>query len=146
MKNISLLFVVSIFILSCNSSKKATSQSGATSAYEILYQEAYGGKEEKSYEVITSQNDFEALAKKSGMDISKHIVDFQKNTIIVLHLGTKNTGGYSIGISGIEVQGETTYVNVETSAPKPMENVTMALTQPYCIALIDKNKNIVFRD
>lgn len=141
--------LLSIVLISCNSTKK-TADGSPTADYEVLYQQAYGGHDEKSNEVI---KDKEALDKmlsqgaitdeqKAGLET----IDFDKKMVVVLHSGTKNTGGYDIGVASVRVNGETTYVVIDETGPKPGENVTMALTNPYCIVLLDKNEHVVFED
>ena len=146
-KTLFTLMIISLF--ACNSSKKTT-DGAPSSDYEILYQQAYGGQSERHYQVIKTKEDYQkALAKGAITEDQKNElakVDFGQYVVAVLHAGTKNTGGYDIGVASVRVDGETTYVVVDETGPKPGENVTMALTNPYCIVLLDKNERFVFED
>ena len=44
---------------------------------------------------------------------------------------------------GEEMKGRKN-IKIKTTKPKPGENVTMALTQPYCIATVTKTDKITF--
>jgi hypothetical protein len=57
----------------------------------------------------------------------------------------KNTGGYAITVKNVEINGDTTIVHVMEVGPKPGEMVTMALTNPFSLVIIDKNTNIIFK-
>lgn len=144
----SLLALVLLMTFSnCDSTKK-TQHNNPNADYTILLKSEYGGKEEKSYDIIknnseraqlllTLKEDDSILQQLKDIDLNKHI-------ILALHMGQKNTGGFSIGVSNVEENGDTTYVTLEEESPEPGAMVTMALTTPYCIALIDKNETVVF--
>lgn len=115
----------------------------SSSDYEILKQDAYGGREEKSNEVINSQQKLESLCKELNItDIPK--VDFKKRNVVALFMGQKSSGGFSIGIKDVVVKNEIATVLVNETKPQGGENVTMALTAPYCIAAIPKTEKVVF--
>lgn len=147
-----LLFLLIPLFVGCNCTKKATSKNtGATASYEVLFQSNYGGGQEKSYQVINSleglRNTMGNPLLENNQEFNSRVaqIDFDKQAVVVLHMGVRNTGGYSIGIGDVSVAGDTTYVSVVETTPEPGMNVTMALTNPFCIAVIDKNKNILFQ-
>jgi PrcB C-terminal len=139
MKKIFTLLLLALAVASCKINK--ASQSAST--FEVLKQEAYGGWEEKSNIVIKSQGELTSLYKELGQE-NVPTVDFKKNTAVALFMGQKSTGGYSIGIKSINVKGDTAIIKVLETRPEPMTNATMALTTPYCIALIPKTEKVVF--
>jgi len=129
-------------IFSCNSQK--TTSGKLSSEYTILYQSAYGGADAEGLAVISSEKDLTDLCSK--LQIDKHIsasfpkIDFIKNDVLALYLGQRTTGGYEITVQDIVVSNDTTVVIRNTKAPKAGELVTMALTNPYCLVLVAKNK------
>lgn len=145
----SLLSIIFLMTFSnCDSTKK-TQHNNPNAEFTIIHKSEQGGKEEKSYDIIKSNGeraqlllsinlDEEAMQQIKDVDLDKHI-------ILALHMGQKNTGGFSIDVSNVEEDGDTTYVTVEEKTPEPGAMVTMALTSPYCIALVDKNETIVFK-
>jgi hypothetical protein len=50
-------------------------------------------------------------------------------------------GGYSIAIKSIIVEDDTTIIKVLETKPEGM--ATMALTAPYCIAIIPKTDKVI---
>jgi len=148
MKNITILFLALVFS-NCEGTKQ-TQENNPNADFEVIMQSDYGGKETKSYEVIKSQSELNKALEGIQLEeiaINKlKAVDFNKHIVLSLHSGLHNTGGYSIGIENVEVNGTTSYVTLKYASPKPDEPVTMALTNPFCIAVIDKNETVVFKN
>ena len=139
MKNTIRLFwlVTSIILVySCSTTKSAKEVS-----YQILTDSAYQGKKQQSYEVIDNKNDLKELYRIIKDDKIPD-VDFSKSRIVVLFMGEKNTGGYTIGIDEIKTEKDKVIIKVKKTAPKGM--ATMAFSQPYMIAKINTTKKIEF--
>ena len=66
-------------------------------------------------------------------------VDFETHMIIAVFMGEQRTGGYSINITRIIKEEEGIVVEVEEKHPHPDSLVTMTLTQPYHIVIIEKS-------
>ena len=145
-----LALITLILSVSCNCMKNKTSENslGTNQKYQIIYESAYGGKEEKSYEVFTSLEDFKSSFESPLLneEIQKTLstIDFKTHSLVSLHLGLKNTGGYGITVQDVKVNRSQSTVVVKETSPKPGENVTMALTAPFCIAVIEKNSQVIF--
>ncbi len=109
--------------------------------FTILKQDNYGGWENRGNIVIKSKSGLAALYKEINIaDVPE--VDFTKNNVIGLFLGQKSSGGYSIDVVSVKVTGDTAEVTIKEIAPAGM--ATMAITQPYCIALIPKTDKVKF--
>jgi hypothetical protein len=142
MKKIALLS--GIFLFACNATSKLDSND-----FSVILQGEYGGKDEKTHELITNNNDFINAIESFSIteeELSKLIsIDFSQQNAIIVHAGQKNNGGYSITIDKIEMNGKELLVYVKESGPKKGENVTMALTNPYCLATIPKTKKVTIK-
>lgn len=124
-----------LLTMSCSSSKK-----DITMDFNTIYSASYGGNEEKGHLIIDDKDDL--IKELERLEITEFVpniseINFNKNNIIILHLGQKSTGGFSIDIDKIElVENElVVYSKIITSKEK---YVTMALTNPYCISIIPK--------
>jgi hypothetical protein len=72
-------------------------------------------------------------------------VDFSEEAVVVLLLGERRTGGYSIAIEQIIDRRESVEVVVEVTRPEPGAMVTQALTSPFYIAAVPvADKKIAF--
>ena len=63
-------------------------------------------------------------------------IDFDANDLVIVALGEQSTGGYSITIESIQLQGGELAVTGKASAPGPDAITTQALTYPYSAVLI----------
>ena len=139
-----LVLLSSIFLFACNATSKIDSND-----FSVIIQGEYGGKDEKTHEIITNNNDFINAIESFPIteeDLSKLIsIDFSQNNVIIVHAGQKNTGGYGITIDKIEVVKNELLVYIKESVAKKGENVTMALTNPYCLATIPKIKKVIIK-
>jgi hypothetical protein len=113
-------------------------------SFTILKESAYGGREKESNEVVTNDKDFEKLTTELGINDAQK-VDFDKNNVVALFMGQKRSGGYSITVQNVNVKDDTAEVLVVKHYPGGGA-VTMALTNPYCIAVIPKTKKVEFFD
>lgn len=133
-----------IFLFACNATSKLDN-----SDFSVILQGEYGGKDEKTHELITNNNDFINAIESFPIteeDLSKLIsIDFSQQNVIIIHAGQKNNGGYSITIDRAEVIKNDLVIYVKESGPKKRENVTMALTNPYCLATIPKTKKVIVK-
>lgn len=145
-KHLALLILILVFT-GCNSKKTTTGPVGATttragdSYFEVLKKSEYGGREAASETVIKTQAELNLLYKELSLGAAP-VVDFSKKNVVAIFIGQKSTGGYSVGIKNVSVDGDTATVTLFHKAPDGM--ATMVLTQPYCIAVVIKTPKIEF--
>jgi hypothetical protein len=76
----------------------------------------------------------EQLAKQFKVDK----IDWTKQMVVVATGGRKNTGGYSVEFTGLEVKDKTLTVKWKLNSPKPGSPVTQAITHPAAAALVER--------
>ncbi|MEW6327441.1 MAG: protease complex subunit PrcB family protein [Thermodesulfobacteriota bacterium] len=90
--------------------------------------------------VIRTEDEWERVwAQVGGPQIPKPElpeVNFETEIVIAVFMGERQTGGYGIEIRRVVRRQEEIIVHVEERHPRPDSLVTMALTQPYHIAVI----------
>ena len=148
------LFAIYIFLLSsCSSSSTINKQtmiiSQDTITFETLAEDFYGGMTDSKFIVIkeeTTLNEIYNLINKSkSPGIKIPIINFEKETVLVLFLGEKSSGGHSISVEQILDENEKVTVKYKVTLPKLGEMVTTVMTQPYCIIKIPiTSKEIIF--
>jgi len=141
MKRLLPLCIIVVLLSSCSINVLNNLNASVGTTFELLKQEAYGGKEDETNLVIKTQTELESLYKQLNLG-SAPTIDFEHNRVVALFMGQKRTGGYSIGIRKISVNGDTTTVSVKRTTPEG-GMATMALSAPYCIAIIPKTENVV---
>lgn len=134
-----LVIAVTLFaaLTSC-SSKKGSVNSG----YTVVKQEAYGGVETEENLLVNSQKELASLYEQINVtQLPK--VDFEKHSVVAIFMGQKPTGGYSISITDVSIVANTAEITVAKTSPTGM--ATMALTAPYCIAILPKVEKITVK-
>ncbi|QYJ67654.1 protease complex subunit PrcB family protein [Flavobacterium litorale] len=140
MKKALILTVLIGMLVSCKSKKDAN----GSLPFTILKEEAHGGREIPANQTARNQQELEQLYKQLNVaDVPE--VDFTKNNVIAVFLGQKRNGGYSVTIKKVVFDGDDTskvIVLAKATEPKKDQAVTMALTSPYCVAIIPKTEKV----
>jgi hypothetical protein len=140
-------FILLFCLFACGS--KNTNSIGnkvemSNSLYEIIHQNEYSGYGIKENKIIETEELFNKLINDLKLDNVQKI-DFSLYKVVVLNLGEKTTGGYSISTNNVKEEGNVIVVDVYESSPKANDFVTDALTYPICILKIKSRKEIVFK-
>ncbi len=139
------LFIFSVLFLSCKSSKDK--QENKSIPFETVIKTMSLGSETEGTKVVQSKDDLKDFEVANGNDMPKELleVNFEKNTLIMVMAGMKNTGGFDIEITKIiESNDKITVFHKEINPPKDAM-LTMALTYPLQAVTIKKTeKEIVF--
>jgi len=143
MKKILMLSVLLLTVITGCSTKQGTTTDSKNS-YTILKQGEYGGRETESYEVIHTQEELDVIFRELNLEKAP-AVNFAENNVVVLFLGQKNSGGNSIGIKSVQFNGDTATINVEKNSPQEGGMVTMAITNPFCVAALTKTAKVVVK-
>ena len=120
----------------------ATPNSG-TPAWKILATgtQATGG-DSPSFELATSRTDLATIWSRAyGAMVtppSLPEVDFGSTSVAAFFLGTQRSGGYSVDVQNVALQGGEAYLDVAITRPAPGTLSTQALTNPWVMVQIDK--------
>jgi uncharacterized protein (DUF885 family) len=95
----------------------------------------------RSVELILDQNDLLRAWAIIGQGRPAPEVNFNTQAIIIAYQGRKNTGGYSINISGIRREGTTLTVNANEQAPGASAMTAQMLTSPFVAVIIPRPPN-----
>ncbi len=99
--------------------------------------------EEQRQVVVRTPAEWKALWAKHAPGQKMPTVDFAKSMVIGVFLGTRNTGGYRVVVTGIQREGSTLVVTWQEEQPAPGLLVTQALTAPFHLVTIDKTADAV---
>ncbi len=70
-------------------------------------------------------------------------IDWNKQMLIIISGGTQPTGGYSVELTGLKVNGDTLTVHWKLKTPRPGDIVTQALTSPALTLLVERYDSTV---
>jgi hypothetical protein len=71
--------------------------------------------------------------------------DIANSNYVILSMGEKNTGGYSIEIEKVEETDKNIIITVKEKNPAPDAMVTQAITYPYTVVKIHSKKEIIIK-
>lgn len=66
-------------------------------------------------------------------------VDFSREMIVVASMGTRSSGGYTVGIDSVFVARDTVFFRVRETSPGPRCGTTAALTSPVGLARVERS-------
>ena len=138
MKKIIVLVVFGLLIAACSSTKSTS----GSALYEVLVAGEYGGGNFQFYEIFTEETEFKMLLADDELKKLVKPNDIATSNFILLNMGEKNTGGYSIEVVKVEELPDKIVVTVRENKPNPGQNVTTAITNPYAVVKINSKKPI----
>lgn len=134
--------VISVVLVLVLASCSSTKPKDTNALYQVLVSSEYGGGNFQFYEVFTEDKEFKMLL---GDDELKKLVqpnDINNSNFILLNMGEKTTGGYSIEVIKVEELADKIVVTVKENKPVAGKNVTNAITNPYTVVKINSKKPI----
>lgn len=84
------------------------------------------------------ENDIQSVEVPTQFDVDE--VDWEQEVPIAAFLGLCPSGGYDVVIRKVVLEGEILNVYVDKRSPGPGDFVTMALTNPYDIIKIERER------
>lgn len=130
-------------LVSCGAKK--TSDSGSKALYEILTEQSDGGGNIKFFEILTEPNEIKMLDNDPLLASKMKHDDIGTSNYIILNMGEKNTGGYSIGVEKVEETDKNIIITVKEHNPAPDAMVMQVITYPYTVVKIHSKKAIIIK-
>jgi hypothetical protein len=142
MKKIS-LSLLTLLLMACAASAPINYEKEAL--YEVLTQQTGGGANIRFFEILTEPNEIRMLQNDSKLKNRITPTDVQKSNFVILNMGEKNTGGYTIGIERVVETDKNIIISVKESSPQPDSMVTQGFTYPFCVVKINSKKEIIIK-
>lgn len=137
------LGVMIITLFSCATGKPVATDSNKL--YEVLTEQTYGGAAIRFYEILSEPNEIRMLQKDENLKNSIKPTDLQNSNFVILNMGQKSSGGYSINVEGVVETPTQIIIKVKETEPEPGGMVTQAMTNPFCVVKINSKKKIIFQ-
>jgi len=113
--------------------------------FTVLHQGQFkidGSFSAKQIKAIHSVKEYKAaLADYSHATVKD--VDFSKGQVLLLDIGSRSTGGYSVDVTSIEDNKDYIVVKVAIYAPSPNCMLIQTLTNPFQFSYISSRKDMV---
>lgn len=105
-----------------------------------------GAEVNRKIEIFTSQKALNSSLAIFTILKKEHTIDFNSKQSVLLSMGTRSSGGYSIKTETIEDHGN--YIKLKVLLTKPGNNcmVSQMLTSPYQFIEIESDKELVVEE
>ena len=132
-----------VVLASCSSASIKTTD--ANKLYEVLTQQSNGGASIRFFEILSEPSEIKMLQNDDTLKHKVSALDVQNANFVILNMGEKTTGGYSIGIENVVETDSNIIIIVKETNPDPGSMVTQAFTMPFCVVKINSKKPIIFK-
>ena len=132
-----------LVLLSCNTAKKTTETNKPL--YEVLVEEQNGGGNINFYEILTEAKEIKMLLNDDKLKDKIRESDLQQSNFVILNMGQKPTGGYSIKVESVVETEKNIVVKVKETSPEPRAMLMQVITYPYCVVKINSKKEIIVK-
>ena len=138
-----ILSLFAITLASCSTAIVKTTDTNKL--YEVLTQQSYGGASIRFFEILSEPNEIKMLLNDDTLKHKISAADAQNSNFVILNMGEKSTGGYSIGVENVVETDSNIIVTVKETTPDPGSMLTQSFTMPFCVVKINSKKPIVFK-
>ncbi|MGO4771743.1 protease complex subunit PrcB family protein [Flavobacterium sp. W22_SRS_FK3] len=135
--------VLAVFVLISCGAKKTTDSN--TSLYEILTEQSDGGANIKFFEILSEPNEILMLQNDPLLKDKMKQDDINNSNYVILNMGEKNTGGYTIGVEKVEETDSNILITVKENTPAKDAMVMQVITYPYTVVKIHSKKEIIIK-
>ena len=134
------LFLTSIFIIGCSSQK--TLNNTEHPLYEVLLQSDQDGASIQFYEILSEAKEIKMLLGDPELRKKVHDNDINTANFVILNMGEKTSGGYSIAVESVVEEADKIILTVKEITPADGAMTTSVMTYPFTIVKINSKKKI----
>jgi protease stability complex PrcB-like protein len=92
--------------------------------------------------VARSAAEWSTLWSQHAGDRARPAVDFSKEMVVAVFLGTRPTAGFSVEVVGARQEGATLIVSYRESRPQPGAVAAQVLTSPFHFVAVPKHDDV----
>ena len=106
--------------------------------FTTISQNGDSGIEESRQVVVRTAEAWKALWKEHAPGQPMPAVDFTKSMVVGVFLGSRNTAGYSVAITGIERDGSNAAVTYREDRPGAGDILAQVITFPHHLVRVER--------
>jgi protease stability complex PrcB-like protein len=106
--------------------------------FTTISQSEQSGVEEARQVVVRTPEEWKALWKEHAPGQPMPAVDFTKSMVIGVFLGSRNTAGYRVTITGIERDGAIVTVTYREERPAARDILAQVITFPHHLVRLER--------
>lgn len=138
MRRTAIAFLV-LIAASCASGPKTAA---GKPLYEVLTSKPDGGGNIRFFEIVSTPEEFRMLEGDENLRKKIRPDDINTSNFVILNMGEKNSGGYSITVDNVVETAGKIVITVKEEAPPAGGMTTQAITYPYAIVKVNSKKPI----
>lgn len=142
MKKSILSLAVVLVLFSCSTTQKVST---SKPLYEVLLKQNDGGANINFYEILSEPKEIKMLLNDEKLKGKINTNDVQQSNFVVLNMGEKPTGGYSITVDSVVETDKNIVIKVKEITPDPGAMLTQSITYPYTVLKINSKKEITVK-
>jgi hypothetical protein len=136
------LMLCALALLACTTGPSGSDENDSPQAFETVVSAFHSGIGEKRRETVRDQASWTRLwaeihAGQTPVE-PPPAVDFSREMLVAVALGTRPTGGFAVKVRGVATRGDRLEVAVLETCPPPGAMVTAALTQPVEVVRVPR--------
>lgn len=112
--------------------------SASSSSSATQWQGYYGGSEQFSVRALRSEAEWDGFWRQVKRE-KPRALDPAREMGVVVFLGQRNTGGYTVEIASVQPEERKLIVTYREKTPDPDMMVTQALTTPWAVAIVARS-------
>ena len=136
------MFII-FLLVSCGAT--VIKETGKSPLFEVLTQQSDGGGNIHFYEILTEPNEIKMLQNDKQLKNKITAIDVQRSNFVILNMGEKSTGGYSVAVESVQETEKNIIINVKESSPELGTMVSQVITYPFCVVKINSKKEIIIK-
>ena len=105
-----------------------------------------GTHKNRKIEVLMDQPAFDAELALYVELIQPHIVDFSTKRVVLITLGQRNTGGYSVAMTGVQEFSDSIRASITITKPGSNCAVPQSFTSPFQFIEVQSTKEMIFTE
>lgn len=137
------LALTALLLFACSSTKNDAAKKPL---FEVLTQQNNGGASIRFFEILTEEKEIKMLQNDENLQKKIKPGDTNKANFVILNLGEKSSGGYSINVEKAEETASQIVLTVKEKKPVPGDMTMTVMSNPYTIVKINSKKEIVIKD
>ena len=106
--------------------------------FTTISQSEQSGVEEARQVVVHTPEEWKALWKEHAPGRPMPAVDFTKSMVLGVFLGSRNTAGYRVTITGIERNGASVAVTYREQRPGARDMLAQVITFPHHLVRVER--------
>ncbi len=112
-------------------------------SYRVIDKGAQSGVDDAQQIAVRTADEWAKVWQRHGLDRPRPKVDFAREIVVGVFMGSRPTAGFEVEIAGVASEGGVTVVRYRETAPSRDAITAQVITSPYVLAAIPRTSGDV---